>query len=325
MASKQMEMYRKVALSEQKKVQQLRESGENAKELAEAEARLRDLTRRMQELTTGHTNAYDEARRRGNEVHLDMSEDELRAWREVRGTKQAETEQRPCAVCSVLTSRSTTTGRTTSFLCSARCQRVGWTAHLERVRNDEARARRDRERDTERSREDAAWDRQTAEKLREDTITIDIDFLGVPRGACAQTGCVGYVQQRGAPRDIAPSRDKDGKLRSGVWSWNRVDHLACRRCGAPADLHENLKDQIMRRNRTATAVRPTSKHKKALSSTTPIADSEYRRTKADACQSPTRIQVEENSDDDAPVDFIGGRPRTGLKGAPCATADVLAA
>ena len=83
---------------------------------------------------------------------------------------------------------------------------------------------------------------------------MSLSLSGRARGKCHETGCAGYVQQRGAPRSIKPRQSADGStVESGVWSWNRVDHLVCRRCGAPSQLHEDLTEELARRNRRATA------------------------------------------------------------------------
>lgn len=296
-------MLRKVALEEQKKVQRL-----TGREKVEAEERLRDLTRRIEQLSVGKTareeqSREDDRRRRGNEVHLDMTEEEMLAWRQARGQQNNEEEEpeRPCAVCNRPTKRTTTTAETTSYFCSADCQRIGWPSHLERTRLDEKRRDKDRLAALERDRQDRQWDRETAEKLKTNT-GIEVDFLGVPRGACQQTGCEGYVQQRGAPRSIPASKGQDA-----VWAWNRVDHLSCRRCGAPSELHVNLSEEIRTRNRTAraTSSKPRSKSRLAPTPSSASSSEYYYATRnvkpTDPAHLPRRI------DDDVVVDIVGGR------------------
>lgn len=281
-SGKQMGLFRTLAREEQKKLAALRSERGDARAIADSEKRLEKLTVKMQDLGS-RSDAAEEAERdeerrneasarRGAEIHLsdDMTEDELRAWRARREaenvaagaparSQRLEESHGPCGVCFVPTSKKTTTGVTVSYFCSPKCQRDGWKGHLERVRKDELSERKRRQLEEDMRREDAGWDAATAEKLEDDADrTPDVDFLGTARGKCYDTGCAGYVQQRGAPRNIKPRTAADGSVESGVWSWNRVDHLACRRCGAPSGAHEDLSEELKKRNRRATAGGGTS-------------------------------------------------------------------
>ncbi|KAH8072124.1 hypothetical protein JL721_4036 [Aureococcus anophagefferens] len=282
-AGKQMGLFRTLAREEQKKLQALKAGDGDAKAIAESEKRLRQLTEKMAKLgNTPDATAEEEAEasqqarreshvRRQAEVHLsdNMTEEELKAWRQRRedenvaagapkNSRKLEETMGACSVCYVPTSKKTLTGVTTSYFCSPKCQPVcqrdGWKGHLERVRKDELAERKRRELEEDMRREDLGWDKQTMDKLAgEDDRTPDVDFLGTARGKCYDTGCSGYVQQRGAPRNIKPRTGADGNVECGVWSWNRVDHLACGRCVAPSGAHEDLTEELKKRNRRATA------------------------------------------------------------------------
>ena len=279
-AGKQMGLFRTLAREEQKKLAALKASEGDPKAIGESEKRLEQLTAKMAALGSkpdaeaeredaeAEANARRESHvRKQAEVHLsdNMTEEELKAWRKrredenvaagaPRNSRKLDEVMGACSVCYVPTSKKTVTGVTTSYFCSPKCQRDGWRGHLERVRKDELAERKRRELEEDMRREDLSWDKQTMDKLGDEADrTPDVDFLGTARGKCYDTGCSGYVQQRGAPRNIKPRTGADGAVECGVWSWNRVDHLACRRCGAPSGAHEDLTEELRKRNRRATA------------------------------------------------------------------------
>lgn len=279
-----MPMLRKLALAEQKKIASLKADGKDSKD---AEQRLAKL---MEKITDAADAAPEpKGRGRANEVHLDLSEDELRAWRERYAAPTTQVE-RPCAVCRKPTLRTITTEGVVSYFCSTECQRRGWTAHLERVKKDGELKRAEAKIQQDVDEEDAEWDRETREMLGK--LQIDVDFLGIARGGCAETGCPGYVQQRGAPRNIKPQ----GK-ECGVWSWNRVDHLACRRCGAPNTMHEDLSTELEKKHRKA-RVKATQNRTRRLDN---AMDSEYYYATR-GTSSVTSVKPLDSS----PVAIIGG-------------------
>ena len=254
-APKAMGMLRMLAVEEQKKVAALRLAGASSKEIGAAEARLRHLTERLQEAPPAarsfsvERSSTSKAR---NEVFLDLSEEELRGVAERRGEPR-EVVTTVCASCEKSTARNVKTGKCTTYFCSSLCQRKGWPAHLERAQRREKEERAWRETKEEAAEEDAQWDRETARRLEEDGL--DVDFLGLVRGKCLSTNCSGYVQRRGAPRNIEPKVDaaREKIEEVGVWAWNRIDHLACRRCGAPAEEHEDLTTHMTTKYKQTTA------------------------------------------------------------------------
>lgn len=273
-------MLRKLALEEQKKIAALKAQGKDSKD---AEERLAKLTQKIMS-----SEPSDAGRGRANEVHLDLSEEEMRSWREKYGAPKTRVEK-ACAVCQRPTLRSTTTSGVESFFCSTECQRRGWPGHLDRVKKvqDMRRAQAKIEKDVE--DEDAQWERETREKLGK--LEVDVDFLGVARGGCVETGCVGYVQQRGAPRNIKPQ----AKGECGVWSWNRIDHLACRRCGAPNTLHEDLSTELDKKHRKA-RVATSQVHTRRLDN---AMDSEYYYATRETSKAIPPL-------DSSPVAIVGG-------------------
>ncbi|KAH8065487.1 hypothetical protein JL721_8243 [Aureococcus anophagefferens] len=116
---------------------------------------------------------------------------------------------------------------------SRTCQRDGWKGHLERVRKDELAERKRQELEEDMRQEDLGWDKQTMDKLRgEGRPPRPRRLLGHRAGQVRDTGCSGYVQQRGAPRNIKPRTGADGNVECGVWSWNASTTSRARCCAA---------------------------------------------------------------------------------------------
>ena len=258
-------LLRKLARDEQKKLAHLRAINGAADDIAAAETRVRDLTAKLSAAASAGGGAAARARQvggDGGEVHVGaaMTEEELAAARRARPD---EAPTGSCAACGAPTARACRTGRVSSFFCSAACQKRGWRAHLERARAADAAERARRRRDVKDAAAAACEAEQTRRRVEQQTA-YDMDCLGVIRGGCATTDCPAYVQKRGAPRSVRPRARADGSIEDGVWAWNRVDHLVCARCGAPAGAHADVTQEVEARHRGRVASKPAARPRRSL-------------------------------------------------------------
>ena len=88
---------------------------------------------------------------------------------------------------------SVSSGRVSSFFCSAACQKRGWRAHLERARGADAAERARRRRDVKDAAAAAREAEQTRKRVEQQTA-YDMDCLGVIRGGCAATDCIFFFE-----------------------------------------------------------------------------------------------------------------------------------
>ena len=226
---------------------------------------MRDLTAKLSAAASAGGGAAARARQvggDGEEVHVGaaMTEAELAAARRARPD---EAPTGACAACGAPTARTCRTGRVASFFCSAACQKRGWRAHLERARGADAAERARRRRDVKDAAA-AACEAEATRRRVEQQTAYDMDCLGVIRGGCAATDCPAYVQKRGAPRSVRPRARADGSIEDGVWAWNRVDHLVCARCGAPAGAHADVTQEVEARHRGRVASKPAARPRRSL-------------------------------------------------------------
>ena len=291
-------LLRKLARDEQKKLAHLRATNGAADDIAAAETRVRDLTAKLSAAASAGGGAAARAKQvggDGGEVHVgaSMTEEELAAARRARPD---EAPTGSCAACGAQTARSARTGRVSSFFCSAACQKRGWRAHLERARAADAAERARRRRDVKDAAAAACEAEATRRRVEKDTA-YDMDCLGVIRGGCAATDCPAYVQKRGAPRSVRPRARADGSIEDGVWAWNRVDHLVCARCGAPAGAHADVTQEVETRHRGAVATAKPSRARRTLGAAGAPA----------AAPQPVRVEREDSSesDSDATVELAG--------------------
>uniref|UniRef100_A0A7S3NIP6 Uncharacterized protein n=1 Tax=Aureoumbra lagunensis TaxID=44058 RepID=A0A7S3NIP6_9STRA len=288
-------MFRMLAREEQKKLAKLKAEGSNISEIKATEKRLEHLLQRIQAMPSNKKNAekaprptYDSEKRETVKIGDDQSFGSV------------------CDCCGKATERKVQTGRTISKFCSSDCQRKGWGRHLERVRRDDKSQEKWAEIEKVAQEQDEQWRKETTARLACEK-ELDVDFLGVVRGKCDDTGCSGYVQARGVPRNIKPTYNSEGKIEQvGVWSWNRTDHMACRRCGAPSTEHEDLTQKLVDENKRLKAIaKNTPRKPKSLSTSkltsSPTATADFFYASRNSPQ--TTGQSQPQNDDDSTIDI----------------------